>query len=168
MCSCAERIYREFPPTAVGVRTEFRLSQMVTAAEMGLPLSGTSNEEPLPSATFFLRMAEEMYQNAHDLLTQLKAFIELRAGTKVTVAAPPTFVSAFPFTQCRVLTDSSRRPLPRSFAVIYLTIWQGVHNVRSSPMNFCRCHSDILLQYAWDILQMHRDWSQRRLRSSTS
>ncbi|KIW20115.1 hypothetical protein PV08_00690 [Exophiala spinifera] len=70
------------------------LPQMTTAAEIGLPLAETSTEEHLPSTTFFLRMADEMYQNAHDLLVQLEAFIELRASTNATIAAPPPFAFA--------------------------------------------------------------------------
>ena len=68
---------------------------MATSAEVGLPLSEHSDGEQLPSATFFLLMADEMFENAHSLLSQLNVFIELRADSKTTIGAPPTFVSTF-------------------------------------------------------------------------
>ena len=60
---------------------------------MGLPLAERSSEQQLPSASFFLRMADEMYENARDLLAQLDAFVDLRKGAKNMIGAPPTFVS---------------------------------------------------------------------------
>ena len=66
---------------------------MATAADMSLPLAERAGQGQLPSARFFLRMADEMYENAQNILTQLKYFVTLRQDAKMTIGAPPTFVS---------------------------------------------------------------------------